>query len=94
MSPEIPRAYISRYDTPAFLATALSLECAGACIPHKTSSKATVDEAHATGLHVTGWLGDTQWELRLLLDWAVESITSDYPSVALKYLHAQSLTSP
>ena len=88
IAPELPRAYIGRYDTPAFLATALSLECAGACIPHKTSSKATVDEAHAAGLHVTGWLGDTERELRLLLDWAVESITSDYPSVALKYLHA------
>jgi glycerophosphoryl diester phosphodiesterase len=91
IAPEIPRAYIGRYDTPAFLATALSLGCAGACIPHKTSSKATVDEAHAAGLHVTGWLGDTQRELRLLLDWGVESITSDFPSVALKFLGSDTI---
>jgi glycerophosphoryl diester phosphodiesterase len=90
IAPELPRAYIGRYDTPDFLATALSLGCAGACIPHKTSTRATVDEAHASGLHVTGWLGDSQRELRLLLDWGVESITSDYPSVALKYLSTQS----
>jgi glycerophosphoryl diester phosphodiesterase len=94
LASEIPRAYIGRYDTPAFLATALSLDCAGACIPHKTSTRETVDEAHAAGLHVTGWLGDTEQELRLLLDWGVESITTDYPSVALKYLHAQPPISP
>jgi len=94
IAPELPRAYIGRYDTPAFLANALSLGCAGACIPHKTSTRATVDEAHAAGLHVTGWLGDTERELRLLLDWGVESITSDYPSVALTYLASQSPSSP
>src|SRR5262249_6403994 len=37
IAPELPRAYIGRYDTPDFLATALSLECVGACIPHKTA---------------------------------------------------------
>jgi glycerophosphoryl diester phosphodiesterase len=89
IAPEISCAYIGAYDTPEFLATALSLGCAGACIPHKTSTRATVDEAHAAGLHVTGWLGDTPLELRLLLDWGVESITSDFPSVALKVLQAQ-----
>jgi glycerophosphoryl diester phosphodiesterase len=94
IAPELPRAYIGRYDTPAFLATALALGCAGACIPHKTSTRATVDEAHAAGLHVTGWLGDTERELRLLLDWGVESITSDFPSVALTYLSTQTPSSP
>jgi glycerophosphoryl diester phosphodiesterase len=89
IAPELPRAYIGRYDTPEFLATALALGCAGACIPHKTSTRATVDEAHTAGLHVTGWLGDTQRELRLLLDWGVESITSDFPSVALGFLRSQ-----
>ena len=89
IAPELPRAYIGRYDTPAFLATALSLGCAGACIPHKTSTRATVDEAHAAGLHVTGWLGNTDQDLRLLLDWGVESITTDFPSVALTFLGPQ-----
>ncbi|MCC7372741.1 MAG: glycerophosphodiester phosphodiesterase [Chloroflexi bacterium] len=88
IAPEIPRAFIGRYDTPDFLATAISLQCAGACIPHKTSTRATVDAAHAAGLHVTGWLGNTQDDVRLLLDWRVESITSDTPSVALPYLRA------
>lgn len=94
IAPEIPRAYIGRYDTPEHLATALALGCAGACIPHKTSSRETVEEAHASGLHVTGWLGDTQRELDLLLDWGVESITSDFPSVALAALRTQSSSSP
>ncbi len=88
IAPEIPRAYIGRYDGPGFLATALELGCYGACIPHRTSMKATVDEAHGHGLQVTGWLGNTERDLRLLLDWQVDSITSDHPSLAIPYLTA------
>jgi glycerophosphoryl diester phosphodiesterase len=92
IAPEIPRAYIGRYDGPGFLATALELGCQSACIPHRTSTKATVDEARAHGLQVTGWLGNTERELRLLLDWRVESITSDYPSRAIPFLRARTST--
>jgi glycerophosphoryl diester phosphodiesterase len=54
IAPEIPRAYIGAYDAPHFLETALELGCLGACIPLKTSTKATVATARERGLHVTG----------------------------------------
>lgn len=85
-APEIPRAFIGAYDTPAFLETALELECQGACIPHKTGTKATVAEARAHGLEVTGWLGNSERDVRILLAWGVDSITSDYPSRVLPFL--------
>jgi glycerophosphoryl diester phosphodiesterase len=90
IAPELPRAYIGRYDAPDFLATALELACQGACIPHRTSTLETALMAQAHGLHVTGWLGNSEDELRLLLDWPSDSITSDYPSLAIPFLNSLS----
>lgn len=45
-----------------------------------------VAAAQANALHVTGWLGNTIASLDTLLDWGVDSITSDYPSVAIPFL--------
>ncbi len=87
-APELPLAYIGRYDSPSYLETALALGCAGACVPHRTSTRELVHQAQARGLAVTGWLGNTPQELELLLDWGVDSITSDYPSVAVPWLRA------
>jgi glycerophosphoryl diester phosphodiesterase len=92
IAPDLPRAYIGRYDDPSYLATALELECVGACIPHRTSSKETVREARAHGLHVTGWLGNTAEELQMLLDWGVDSITTDVPSLAIPFLREREPT--
>jgi glycerophosphoryl diester phosphodiesterase len=86
LAPYLPRAFIGRYDDPADLQTALNLGCAGACIPHRTSHKETVQAAQASGLAVTGWLGNSKAELQLLLDWGVDSITTDYPSLAIPVL--------
>lgn len=86
VAPALPRAFIGRYDTPDDLATARVLDCLGACIPHNTSSRETVAAARAHGLQVTGWLGNSEAELRLLLAWEVDSITSDVPSLAVPIL--------
>jgi glycerophosphoryl diester phosphodiesterase len=93
-APELPLAYIGRYDSPSYLETALALRCAGACVPHRTSTRELVHQAQARGLAITGWLGNTPQELELLLDWGVDSITSDYPSVAVPWLRAHAAGRP
>jgi glycerophosphoryl diester phosphodiesterase len=92
VAPDLPRAYIGRYDAPSYLATALALGCMGACIPHRTSTSETVRAARSHGLQVTGWLGNTVEELQLLLDWGVDSITTDFPSRAIPFLRGHGRT--
>lgn len=79
-------AYIGAYDSPAWVDQAVALGCVGACIPLKSGTQAVVDAAHAAGLQVTGWPGNSEDDLARLLTWGVESITSDFPSRALAYL--------
>ena len=86
LAPDVPRAFIGAYDTPAFLETALRLECAQADIQLSRSSVEAVREAQARGLRVVGWQGNTAEHLDALLAWGVNGITSDYPSFALLYL--------
>ena len=86
LSPKMRRAFISHYDQPEHLQTALRLKCYRACIPHRYSSKAVVQAAHAAGLNITGWQGDTLEMLDTLLDWDVENITTNQPSLAMAYL--------
>ena len=86
IAPDVPRAYIGAYDTPAFLETALRLGCAQADVPPARGSAEVVREAHAAGLRVVGWLGNTAEELASLVAWGVDGITTDYPSRAVAYL--------
>jgi hypothetical protein len=39
---------------------------------------------------VTGWLGNTRTEVDTLLDWGVDSITTNYPSFVIPYLRGRS----
>jgi len=86
LAPNVPRAYIGAYDTPAFLETAVRLERAQADVPLKTGSAAAVREAKSRGLRVVGWLGNTPDDLTALVEWEVDGITSDYPTLALRHL--------
>ena len=86
LAPDVPRAYIGAYDTPAFLETAVRLECAQADIPLKTGSAEVVREAKSRGLRVVGWQGNTPDDLTALVGWDVDGITSDYPSLALRHV--------
>ena len=86
IAPDVPRAYIGAYDTPAFLETALRLGCAQADVPLARGSAEVVREAHAVGLRVVGWLGNTAEELAALVAWGVDGITTDYPTRAVAYL--------
>ena len=86
LAPELPRAYIGAYDTPAFLETALRLECRQADIPLRRGSVDVVRAAQEAGLRVVGWQGNTPEDLAALVEWGVDGITSDYPTQAIAYL--------
>lgn len=91
IAPDLRRAFISHYDRPEHLETALHLGCYRACIPLHYSNKATVQAAHAAGLNVTGWQGDSVEMLEALLDWDVDAITSNRPSLALDFLRKRGI---
>lgn len=91
IAPGLRRAFISHYDRPEHLETALRLGCYRACIPLHYSNKATVQAAHAAGLNVTGWQGDSVEMLETLLDWDVDAITSNRPSLALDFLRKRGI---
>ena len=91
IAPDLRRAFISHYDRPEHLETALRLGCYRACIPLHYSNKATVQAAHAAGLNVTGWQGDSVEMLETLLDWDVDAITSNRPSLALDFLRKRGI---
>ena len=86
LAPAVPRAFIGAYDTPAFLETALRLECRQADIQLSRGSAEVVKQAQAAGLRVVGWQGNTDEHLHALLEWGVNGITSDYPAHAIAFL--------
>jgi glycerophosphoryl diester phosphodiesterase len=87
--PEIRRGFIGWYKDLADLETAHRLKSYNACIPVMTSAKTVSDAAHAAGMTVTGWLGDSPGQLDELLGWGVEMITTNVPGMALPYLAAR-----
>lgn len=89
VAPHLRRGFISRYDQPEHIAAAVRLGCYRAGIPLHHSSKEMVQAAHAAGLNVCGWQGDSPEMLATLLDWGVDAITSNRPSLALEYLRAR-----
>lgn len=73
---------------------AKTLGCYNTCIPLRMGgSKALVDLAHSLGLEVTGWLGNSVGDIDELLEWGVDSVTTNYPSMALPYLRSLGLLS-
>jgi glycerophosphoryl diester phosphodiesterase len=91
LAPEQRRGFISNFNQPEHLETALRLGCFRICIPLHHSNKKTARGAHAAGLNLTGWLGDSEDAIDTLLDWEVDAITSNRPSLALHYLHLHGL---
>jgi len=82
LAPEQRRGFIARFETADDLATALRVGATHCAIPIKTGCRERVQEAHAAGLRVTGWQGNTREDVHTLLGWGVDAITSDYPTLA------------
>jgi glycerophosphoryl diester phosphodiesterase len=91
IAPDVPRAFIGAFDQPHFLQTALDLACRQIDVPIATGSAAVVRAAQQHGLRVTGWQGNSAEALRLLVDWGVDQITTDYPSRALAWLRQEGI---
>jgi glycerophosphoryl diester phosphodiesterase len=91
IAPDLPRAFIGAFDTPAFLETALRLECRQADVQLSRGSAEVVRQAQAHGMRVVGWQGNTAEHLAALLEWGVDGITSDYPTFALGYLRERGI---
>jgi glycerophosphoryl diester phosphodiesterase len=50
-----------------------------------------VREAQRNGMRVTGWPGDSLEQLQTLVDWGVDNITTNNPSIALPFLRERGL---
>lgn len=86
LAPEQRRGFIAKFETADDVATAVRLGASRCAIPLKTGSLARVHEAHAAGMDVTGWQGNTREDVTALLAWGVDCITSDYPTLARSVL--------
>ncbi len=86
MAPLQQRGLIARYSDRSDVDTAARLGCMQANIPLMTGSRAMVEAAHAEGLIVVGWQGNTPEDLGTLLNWEADIICTDYPSMALSLL--------
>jgi glycerophosphoryl diester phosphodiesterase len=82
LAPMQRRGFIAKFETGEDLATALRVGARHCAIPIKTGSRERVQEAHAAGLRVTGWQGNTREDIDTLRAWGVDAITSDYPTLA------------
>ena len=92
--PGLRRGLISDFGCIEQLKLPLELGCTNVCVPLRTSNQDVVQAATTAGLQVTGWLGNTIDEIKLLLAWGVNAITTDYPSLAVPYLRQRGLLTP
>ena len=86
LAPEQRRGFIAKFEAADDLATALRVGATHCAIPIKTGSHQRVQEAHAAGMRVTGWQGNTREDIHTLVAWGVDAITSDYPTLARSVL--------
>lgn len=77
------RAFITAEHPRDPIATAARLGCSQIDIRRTNLSRDAVDEAHARGLAVTAWFGNSVDEVRTLLECGADTITTDLPSLAL-----------
>jgi glycerophosphoryl diester phosphodiesterase len=85
MAPHLRRAFITSRDAAAGIETARRLGCAQLCLQLAIVSRPVVEEAHRHGFEVCGWVGNTPEELRDLAAAGVDCLTTDRPSVALRW---------
>lgn len=83
VAPELPRAFIGNWDSPAAMTVARLVEAQQADMKLATSSAEMVAEAKTAGMRVVGWHCNTDDEHATLTSWGVDAATTDYPSVFL-----------
>lgn len=85
IAPELKRNFITDKITETYIQTARVLGCAMASPKYQSCSKVMIERLHAAGLQVCGWLGNDAKEIETMLQWGVDAITTDYPSLALSH---------
>lgn len=86
LSPEQTLGLIVKPARMEAIEQATSRGCAELCVEVESASAALVRAAHAAGLRVTGWLGNSPEAVERLLDWGAEAITSDMPTRAREWI--------
>jgi len=85
-APELDCGLIAEFRNKQDLSLPYQLGCRNVCLPLSSSSKLVAEAAKKMGMQTTGWLGNQPEQLHELLEWQVDAITTDFPSMALKYL--------
>lgn len=91
MEPGLKRGYISSRDPEDSIERAAKLGCVTVGLATRILNPAIVREAHARGMKVTGWQGNTDREMEILRTCQVDSFSSDVPDFAIEWLHNHSI---
>lgn len=86
LDPDIPRALVGVFSSEVSFLPAIDLKCnsiAGS-VSHLTQE--VVDAAHDAGLSVTCWTVNTAEDFANMVDWGVDVVTTDYPSMMQELL--------
>jgi glycerophosphoryl diester phosphodiesterase len=86
LAPGIARSYVAPFAGPADLGTATGLGCQEIDVSAETGSALLVQVARENGPRVTGRLANTPDEIQTFVEWGVDAIASDFPSVARRLL--------
>jgi len=85
LAPNLKRSFITGEPSDAYIQTALELGCTMAAPYYPASSPELIERLHAAGLLVCGWMGNDAESIETMLQWGIDGITTDYPSLALNF---------
>ena len=80
-APHIPRGLVSMQRQS--LTQASALDCRYFCIHDSIITPALIKKIHAKGLHCSVWTVNQPSRIEQLFQWQVDSLVTDYPSMAL-----------
>ena len=80
-APHIPRGLVSMHRQSISQASALS--CRYFCIHDHIVTPALIKKIHAKGMHCSVWTVNQPSRIKELFQWQVDSLVTDYPSMAL-----------
>jgi len=88
IAPFFPRALAGWFEQLEGLKAAHRLGCRQIAVPHTLGSASLVQSAHDLDLAVIGWLANTAEDVHACAAWGVDSIVSDFPTIARRGLAA------
>ncbi len=89
--PETPRGYVQEWPLPNGIRTAQKLGCKMLALNKKLAHKKYIKKAQDNGLRVSIWTVNLQEDMARLHQYGADSIISDYPQNAHKFLSSHFL---